>query len=149
MEPIQDNMQKYNNYAEQMRRLKKAIASGFYLEAIFIEYALLEDRLESILRHSGKWKPDPNRYTSITAKCSKVAKMAEQKKTLANRYFPKEMTDSVLAWVDKRNKLIHALLKQSLHTEDLQAVSQQGESLVKLFCSKSTSFNRALEKSKG
>lgn len=42
-----DNMQKYLNYKEQMGRLKKAIANSFYLEAIFIEYAIIEDRLES------------------------------------------------------------------------------------------------------
>lgn len=31
-----DNQQKYLNYCEQMRRLKKALGNGFYLEAIFI-----------------------------------------------------------------------------------------------------------------
>ena len=36
------------NYCEQMRRLKKALGNGFCLEAIFIEYAILEDRLESV-----------------------------------------------------------------------------------------------------
>ena len=39
---------KYLNYKEQMVRLKKAMAAQFYLEAIFIEYAVMEDRLESI-----------------------------------------------------------------------------------------------------
>lgn len=53
MEQITDNMQKYANYKEQMGRLSKALTQGFFLEAIFIEYAILEDRLESILRHSG------------------------------------------------------------------------------------------------
>lgn len=33
-----DNQQKYLNYCEQMRRLKKALGNGFCLEAIFIEY---------------------------------------------------------------------------------------------------------------
>ena len=53
-----DNMQKYANYREQFGRLKKAINNNFYLEAIFIEYAIIEDRLESILRHSGKLNPE-------------------------------------------------------------------------------------------
>ena len=46
-----DNMQKYENYKEQFKRLNRALASGFSLEAIFISYAILEDRTESILRH--------------------------------------------------------------------------------------------------
>ena len=48
------NMQKYFNYQEQMVRLKKALAAQFYLEAIFIEYAVMEDRLASVLIHSGR-----------------------------------------------------------------------------------------------
>ena len=49
------NQQKYENYTEQFRRLKKALANGFNLEAMFIEYAIIEDRTESILRHADLW----------------------------------------------------------------------------------------------
>ena len=67
MEQISDNMQKYANYKEQMGRLKKALSQGFYLEAIFIEYAILEDRLESVLRHSGKWNGSPEKDQGLPA----------------------------------------------------------------------------------
>ena len=50
------NMQKYENYKEQFKRLKKALENGFNLEAIFIEYAIMEDRTESVLRHAKKWE---------------------------------------------------------------------------------------------
>ena len=50
-----DNQQKYENYTEQFRRLNKALANGFNLEAMFIAYAIMEDRTESILRHAGYW----------------------------------------------------------------------------------------------
>ena len=56
-----DNMQKYENYRVQIGRLKKALKEHFYLEAIFIEYAIMEDRLEAILRHAGKWHPKESR----------------------------------------------------------------------------------------
>ena len=46
---------KYNNYHEQFKRLNKALANGFNLEAMFIEYAIMEDRTESVLRHAGLW----------------------------------------------------------------------------------------------
>ena len=52
-ETIIDNHLKYENYKEQFRRLNKALANGFNLEAMFIEYAIMEDRTESILRHGG------------------------------------------------------------------------------------------------
>ena len=51
-----DNTQKYENYREQFNRLKRALTSKFYLEAIFIEYTIIEDRTESILHHAGMWE---------------------------------------------------------------------------------------------
>lgn len=140
------NMQKYANYREQMLRLKKAISSQFYLEAIFIEYAIMEDRLESVLRHSGKWHPKEGETISIYRKVKLVEKLAEQKKSLAEKYFPTELTQEILQWKDDRNTMIHALLKQSIHTEDLLLIAEQGERIVKTLCSKSTSYNRAIDK---
>ena len=52
-----DNQQKYENYRVQSRRLASALRSGFYLEAVFIEYAIIEDRLESALTHAGAFNP--------------------------------------------------------------------------------------------
>lgn len=50
-----ENQLKYENYREQFKRLNSALRSGFNLEAMFIEYAIMEDRTESILRHADKW----------------------------------------------------------------------------------------------
>ena len=50
-----ENRLKYENYREQFKRLNNALHNGFNLEAMFIEYAIMEDRTESILRHTGKW----------------------------------------------------------------------------------------------
>ncbi len=146
MDSTPDNMQKYENYREQMGRLKRAIKEHFYLEAIFIEYAILEDRLEAILRHAGKWHPKEGTFVSIDAKVKKVAKLAEEKKNPAHRCFPPELTDGILNWKEKRNRLIHALLKQSLHSENLLEVVEEGNQLVKQLCSKATTHRRILER---
>ncbi|HOR84108.1 MAG TPA: hypothetical protein PLO92_08930 [Anaerolineaceae bacterium] len=50
---VSTNQEKYLSYKAQMARLKKARAEGFYLEAIFILYAMLEDRLSAFLYHAG------------------------------------------------------------------------------------------------
>ena len=44
----EQNTQKYENYREQFKRLNKAMNSNFNLEAMFISYAIMEDRTESI-----------------------------------------------------------------------------------------------------
>jgi len=150
MEKIQNNMQKYSNYKEQMGRLRKAMASGFYLEAVFIEYAIIEDRLESIIRHSGTWKEafdeDP---PTITRKLGIVDELARRKKSLPQKYFKPELTTAIKEWKDHRNKIIHALLKQDLHTEQLKAIAAEGEMLAKTLSNKVTSYKRALERAQG
>lgn len=47
------NTVKYETYKNEMINLDKAIKFGFYLEAISISYAAIEDRLNSFLIHIG------------------------------------------------------------------------------------------------
>lgn len=51
--PITSNMDKKTAYEIQMERFKRAKAGSFHLEAIFILYALIEDRLSAFLYHAG------------------------------------------------------------------------------------------------
>ena len=50
---ISDNQEKAKNYRFNMMRFQKAKKEGFYLEATWILYAMLEDRLSSLLYHLG------------------------------------------------------------------------------------------------
>ena len=143
MDGISDNQLKYENYGEQMRRLKSAIHSGFFLEAIFIEYAIIEDRLESALRHAGAFSPEKQR--TITAKLNKLSKLCEAKKGLARKYFTPELIAAVRQWKGRRNPLVHELMRQRVSTEELEAFALEGESLVRTLKSKVGSFNRAVE----
>ncbi|MCD7803563.1 MAG: hypothetical protein LUH03_00200 [Oscillospiraceae bacterium] len=144
MEQKDPNMQKYENYREQTGRLKKALQAGFYLEAIFIEYAILEDRIESVLRHSGKFNPD--RHTTLNKKLNRLKEMQRQKNGLVRKYFSDELLGEISAWKEDRNVLIHALMKQTLHTEDLKGLAERGHIIIKTLNSKSTLYNRYLER---
>lgn len=139
-----DNMQKYANYKEQFGRLNKALHNKFYLEAIFIEYAIIEDRFESILRHSGKFNPD--KHNTINKKLNKIKDMKREKKGLINKYVSEELVEEISAWKEERNRLIHALMKQTLHTEDLEEIALKGQQLAKMISNKTKSYNNALAK---
>ena len=154
--PIADNIQKYYNYREQMTRLHKSLKQQFYLESIFIEYSIMEDRLESILRHAGEWEKmvekqeKKNRKVGIDQKINKVQELARVKKSLENKYFGSDdIMETVRTWKDERNPLTHARLKRWLHTEDLAEVAIEGYEIVKRLCSKATSYRRAVEKIRG
>ena len=139
-----DNQQKYENYRVQSRRLSSALRSGFFLEAVFIEYAIVEDRLESALTHAGAF--NPNRQRTITSKLTKLEKLCENRRGLARRYFTAELLAAIRAWKDRRNPLVHELMKQRATTADFEAVARDGEALVKTLKSKVGSFNRAMDR---
>ena len=151
-EPTIDNQQKYENYKEQFQRLNKALANGFNLEAMFIEYAIMEDRTESILHHAELWdayiKSRKGREPTINSKVQYIQKRAENKKDLMHRYFSDDLLERVLAWKEERNRLIHALLKQQLEHNEISELAAKGNELVKALRSKSGSYNRAIEKAK-
>ena len=83
MESI-NNDQKYLNYKEQFKRLDKALKYGFNLEAVFIEYAILEDRAEAVLRYEGNEIHTKERqFVSIDRKLKKIKDIA----SLSMRFF--------------------------------------------------------------
>lgn len=138
------NIEKYGNYKEQMGRLKKAMDNHFLLEALFIEYAIMEDRCESILRHRGVFNPE--KHDTINKKLNRIAELVRNKKSLIRKYISDELIEEIKIWKEERNRLIHALMKQSLTSEELEQLAVQGQQIVKTLCSKTTSYKRALER---
>jgi hypothetical protein len=151
-ETMIDNQRKYENYREQFHRLNKALANGFNLEAMFIEYAIMEDRTESILRHGGYWdaymKKRGNRGATIKSKITYIQGKANADDKLLRKYFSDDLLDRVLMWKDERNRLIHALLQQELAHNEINELAAQGNQLVKVLRSRSSGYNRALEKAR-
>lgn len=142
--PSAENMLKYNNYKEQMGRLTKAINAHFYLEAVFIEYAVMEDRLQSFLVTSGVFNPE--KHQNIGKKISKIRDLIREKKHPLNRYITAEQLDQITAWKDKRNPLIHALMKQSMTTESIAELADEGRDIIKTLNSKSSSYRKYTER---
>ena len=139
-----DNEQKYRNYKEQIGRLNKAIKYGFLIEAVAIEYAIMEDRLESVLIHEGVFNPD--KHGTLVRKLNRIRELQRKKGSLENKYLSMELLDSIASWKDERNALIHALLKQNISTQELSDTATRGNDIVKQLTSKVTSIRRKLEK---
>ena len=145
--------QKYENYREQFRRLNKAIAAGFNLEAVFIEYAIMEDRTESILLHAGKWdaylKSRKGREPNIDSKTKYIKKLAENQKDILHRYFSDDLLDRILNWKEQRNRIIHALLRQQLEHGEVGSLANEGNELVKILRNRAGSYNKMIDKQEG
>ena len=147
---IAPNIQKFYNYQTQFSRLNKAINAEFYLEAIFISYAIIEDRTESILRHLGKWdayeKSRRGRNLNLDSKIRYIQKIAEEKTSLAHKYLADGTLQRIWDWKEERNRMIHALLKQALADGELAALANTGSELACNLRTKSNNLNRAIKK---
>ena len=141
MEPL-TNAQKYANYKTQMGRLERAIKEHFLLEALFIEYAIMEDRAESILLHAGR---TVGPREGLVQKLKDIAKQLPKNELLA-RYVKPELLDEIEAWSKKRNDYIHSLMKQVFTGGQLEDIVEQGKAVIKTLTAKSTGFKRALER---
>ena len=63
------NSKKREKYAILMSKLKKATDNEYYYEAIFLEYAILEDRMESLLKHANiKYKEKDEKSLKLMKK---------------------------------------------------------------------------------
>lgn len=80
IQPVKNNIEKQNTYAENIRRYNRAMGEGFYFEALLIDYAMIEDRLRSFIYHIGGLKTrDDHKITKGPAK-NKLSEIVERYK---------------------------------------------------------------------
>lgn len=106
---VKDNKDKQQTYAYWKSRYKLAMREEFYVEALMIDYALMEDRLNAILFHSGVL---PNRQT-LKMKAGTTKNLLRQilaeygnfkepvRVNLTNITGKIKCLQAVLAWVEK------------------------------------------------
>ncbi len=137
-DPPLSNMEIYQNFKTQHERLKVALAHAFYLEAVFIEYAIIEDRTASILAYEVN---NRRKFANMNLeqKLKKIKNCANQKtheRTWINTYFSDEhsnnLMDRIYNWKENfRNPLTHKLMRCRTTTDYLRDFAKQGEALCK------------------
>lgn len=127
IEPVKDNKDKQQTYRQLMGRYNAAVKYNFYLEAMMIDYSMLEDRLKSFLYHLGVL---PNRKTlKISA-----AKTKNQIHKIVNDYLGNERNVS-LTNITGKITVLKAILNWVNETEDtyddkyLNVLKKQCESI--------------------
>jgi hypothetical protein len=139
--------EKYENYKVLKVKLKKALAAEFFYEAIFIEYAILEDRTESALIHAGvKHLNSKGNPAKLTDKINKMRSNPAFTQSYVRKRISFELLDDIIEWKRKRDTLIHALAKQSYDAGNLRDMANEGNELVKKLDNKARSTNRYFDK---
>ncbi len=142
-----DKMEKRAKYAELMVNLKKAISNRYYYEAIFIEYAILEDRTESMIRHAGiKFRDGV--IVTLDLKLKVIRSNAKFRDYYVKQHIKRDMIEGIMRWKSKRNRLIHDLVNTRYRNKEIEVLANDGYEIVKVFNNKSTLVNKYFDKNK-
>jgi len=130
------NKQKQETYARMKVGLNRAIQSRFYYEAIFIEYAIVEDRCTSMLKHAGVnyWKktkdPAKPQEKNLRDKLNLLKDHHPFTEKELRKKIARETLDRADAWREKRNDLIHHLANIPYDSEAVEQVALEGNDIV-------------------
>ena len=140
------NMEKYEIYKQLSSDLTKAMKQGFYYEAIFIEYTILEDRLASVLKYARVLTMEKAGNQNIAKKINDIRKSKEFSSKFVRERLSFELLDSITAWKDKRNRLIHNLANIPYDAAAVREVAEEGYEIVKVVKNKSDSVINRFKK---
>ena len=135
------NYKKNQTYRELMEDLKLSLEQEFYYEAIFIEYAVFEDRTESLIRHSKVKHNLTSKEFTLHNKIKVIKNSEEFKSFYCNKHEILSLLTEVDNWRDKRNKLIHDLVNTTYTNEDIKNIALQGHELLCKLNNKSSLVN--------
>ena len=142
-----DNTEKYETYKALLTNLKKALKAGFYYQAIFIEYAIFEDRFSSLLKYANISDKKKNGYdVDLKEKIRKVSSRKEFSTEFVRKRLSLELLNQIDDWRDKRNKKVHKLASIPYDEDEIRELAETGNQLLKVFMSKSKSVNNQHKK---
>ena len=144
-----DNYKKKEKYAILMEKLKKATDNEYYYEAIFLEYAILEDRMESLLKHAKlKYKENDGKAYKLIKKINKIKSSSEFKDKYIQKHITNELIDNIVEWKRNRDKLMHNCVELEYENNQIKDVALYGECLIKKLNNKTKLVNNYLDKNK-
>ena len=126
IKPVEDNYDKYYTYTVLIDQLNKSLEAGFYFESLFLEYALMEDRLRSILCHSNIAKTKKSENPDIPETREEVIKIYN---LIHNT--TKERKDFRLNEIRTKIEIIEALIKWT--NQNIESENQVQEDLKNKF----------------
>ena len=135
------NYKKNQSYRELMEDLALAVEKEFFYEAIFIEYAIFEDRTESLIRHSKLEHNLTPKEFDLYNKINLIINAQEFKSFYCNKHEIVKILNEVNDWRIVRNKLIHDLVNTDFTSDDVKEIAIKGYELVTKLNNKSTLVN--------
>lgn len=137
-------LEKNFNYKVFMKRLSDSLYLGYYIESITLEYAIMEDRLMSVLKHSNNFSE--SNHNTLHKKIIALKAMNKKENSISKEYISNDILDLINAWKIKRNKMVHNLMNNQFDFEEIKEMAIIGQEIVKVLNNKTTCLNRKFDK---
>lgn len=138
--------EKQQVYVGLKTRLKKALSSGFWLEACMIEYAIIEDRTASILLHAGI--TDKGWEKKLYNKLNSIDHQIGKKHPIISKKVSAETIQGIREWKDLRNEAVHRACVTAYNEEAFRALAERGKELMDRISNDAQKVSRAEKKTK-
>lgn len=107
----------YQKYIEQF---EETIELGYFFEAAWLEYVLIEDRLSSLLRNSGgEFRPNGKPILMMGPKLNELKSRMAGNQILKGHLDSDDLINRLEKWKDARNTLMHSMADGSLTIADI------------------------------
>lgn len=140
---MENKSTKQEQYARQKVRLKQALKHSFFYEAVWIEYAMFEDRTTSIIKHLNH-RTTNRRGNPL--KLSEKLNMINDDPTFQESYIkkrlPRELIEQIRLWKEKRDQLVHDLMTTTSEDALAKGIAEEGYELLRIFDNKVQSIYR-------
>ena len=141
------NSSKHNIYKAMKSNLSKAMKAGFYYQAIFIEYAIMEDRCSSVLRHADvKYHDSYGKEIKLSQKLNKLYSHSVFSDKYIRKRLPLTLIDEIRAWKKDRDGLIHDLANIPFDYQGVKTIAESGKEFVRKLENSVRSINTYLDK---
>lgn len=148
MEPM-INSSKQEIYKAMKSNLSKAMKAGFYYQAIFIEYAIIEDRCSSALRHAGvKYIEKDGKEIKLSQKLNKLYSNSAFSENYIRKRLSFSLIDEIRIWKKDRDSLIHDLANIPFDYQEVKTIADNGKELVRKLENSVRSINAYIDKQK-
>lgn len=144
------NEEKRQVYSVLKTKLKIALQQEFFLEALLLEYAIVEDRLSSILRSSSLvYMQNDGTEIFIKKKIKKIRDAYKSKRFPIYKKVQMELMDEIEDWLSVRNDLVHKSCTRVYNSKEVAGCAAVGNDLVRRISNTARNLKRTAEKAAG
>lgn len=131
-----------NRITELSNRLNKAIRNKYYFEAVFIEYAIIDDLCERALILANAY--NSTKHDTLGRRLRRLINLQKNPKSLCHKKYNEKNLLAIFNWKENRNIITYELIKHDFSTDELEKLVKEGKKLIPILKRSVTNYAKAI-----